>query len=281
MRGARQFWIVLVPLLDVLIVNLSLILCYGVDLTDLNIAPVPFIPRISEIGQNPPTSYIVTFGMTASSLTTFLLVFFRYKQVSFSKDDCSNTMSATVGYLTALSKLLLGAFQYHPHFKWLHYSAFISYVFFSYVYLVTQVFLTYYTKTKFSTLLILTRLVISMLLVVFGLLFCSMKHPKYDKLNRPPYNVAQLAQWTYWTLLNIYTLTFVLDFTNIRVSWNIRTSAPHVRQLTCEEKTDFEEYSHELYSAESESSSQTHVVMGRNCSASCDFGIPRELTTKV
>ena len=144
-------------------------------------------------------------------------------------------------------------------------------------------FLTYYTKTYFSTAVLLTRLIISMLMVVFGVLFCAMNLPQYEKLNHPPYNVAQLAQWTYWILLNIYTLTFMIDFTKIRISWNIRTS-PYVHQLSANGRITSEEYSTELYCADSDtSSSRNHVLIGRHGSPviTREFGVPRDLTTKV
>ena len=291
-EGSRQIWIVAVPLIDVLIINISLALCYAVDVSGHVIRPLPYMPTISELGTRPPTSYIFTFGMTSSSLTTFLLTFFRYKQVSFSRDDCTNSMSVCAGYLSALSKLLLGAFQYHPDFKWLHYSSFISYIFFSYAYILTQVFLTYHTKTTLSTLLVLVRLIIAMLLVVFGALFCAIKLPRFAKLNEPPYNVLQLAQWTYWSLLHTYTLTFMVDFTRIRVSWNIRTSHLPLMTSSIKDGTDSDDCSHELYSGDSDGSSfrnhvdgnsfRNHVIIGRNGSERCQmFGIPPELTTKV
>ena len=278
-NGKKQIWIVLAPVLDVFILNISLIACYVIDLYKGNIPPLPFLPTISEVGSNIPTRYLFTFGITASSLTTFLVVYFRHKQVSFSYDGCSNMISVTAGYLAALSKLLLGAFQYHPTFKWLHYFALIGYVLFSYVYIVSQVFLTYYTKTASSMLVLLIRLVICLLMVVFGGLFCIIQLPQYEKLNHPPYNVAQLAQWTYWTLLNIYTMTFAFEFTRIRVSWNILASQ-HTHQLTSDDWTTSEEYSHELYCADSDTSS--HMVGKHDTSKfKSEFGIPRELTTKV
>ena len=128
----------------------------------------------------------------------------------------------------------------------------------------------------------LWRLIISMLMVIFGVLFCAIKLPEYEKLNHPPYNVAQLAQWTYWTLLNIYTLTFMVDFTKIRVSWNIRTSS-YVHHLSSADRTVSDEYSHELYSGDSDTSSRNHVFVKRNSSFNVkgELCIPRELTTKV
>ena len=277
-KGKKQVWMVLIPILDVLILNISLVFCYVVELSKDIIPALPYIPSISQIGNKEPSSYIFTFGMTTSSLSTFLIVFFRHKQVAVSHNDCSNTVSATVGYLAAVSRLLVGAFRYHSQFKWLHYSTFISYVIFSYVYITTQVFLTYYTKTLHSTAVLLTRFIIAMLMVVFGGLFCVIKLPQYEKLNQPPYNVAQLAQWIYWTLLNIYTLTFTFDFTRIRVSWNIRTST-RMHQQPSDNQTTSEEYSHELYCAGSDNSFSNHVLIGRH--GSPIFGIPIELTTKV
>ena len=261
-KGDKLVWIILVPLLDVFFVSLSIIVCYVIDTLKHNIPPPPVIATISELGITAPTSYIFTLGMTTSSLTTFLIVFFRQKQVSFSRDDCSNTISMVVGYLAAVSKLFVGAFRYHPQFSWLHYSAFISYVFFSYTYIVTQVFLTYYTKTVFSTVILMVRLIISMLMVVFGVLFCVIKLPQYEKINQPPYNVAQTAHWIYWSLLNMYTLTFTIDFTKIRLSWNIQMSPP-VHRSTLGDPKPQEKHSSRVLCTEFDAISENHAVIER------------------
>ena len=112
-------------------------------------------------------------------------------------------------------------------------------------------------------------------MVVFGVLFCVMKLPEYEKLNHPPYNVAQLAQWTYWTLLNIYTLTFMIDFTKIRVSWNIRTS-PLLHRFSSDNHKTPDEDSHKHCSEEVDEVTENHVMIERNCSKfECEIGETR------
>ena len=69
-KGKRQLWLLFVPLLDVTILNLSLILCYIIGSHRNHTNPPPRVPFISELGSTPPQSYIFTFGMTATSFTS-------------------------------------------------------------------------------------------------------------------------------------------------------------------------------------------------------------------
>ena len=48
-RGKRQAWIVLVPLLDVFILNISLVAWYVIDISKHHLQPLPFLPTISEL----------------------------------------------------------------------------------------------------------------------------------------------------------------------------------------------------------------------------------------
>ena len=191
-----------------------------------------------------------------------------------------NPISALFGNLAALSKLMLGAFPYNPKFKWLHYAAFISYIFCSYIFIGTQVFLTYNNRMISSTATLLTRLVLALLLVVFAVMFCIFILPSLQHMNKPPHNVAQIAQWIYWTLLNIYTLTFMRDFIWIRVSWNVRNFS-NMQGFTIAESIAFLDTSHELNSVDSIGNHSHNLSRQSSIVSSLNQQVPREFTTMV
>lgn len=272
----RQIWLLIIPLLDVTIVNSSLISCYIIGLFKGQVQPLPSIPYISDLGRTQPQSYIFSFGMASTSFTTFLIVFFRYKQVSFARQGCVNIFSAVLGGLAAISKLVLGCFQYHDDWKWLHYAAFISYIFFSYLFLASQVTLTHHNKTPSSTATLFARLVLALLMIVFGALFCTFMLPTLKHMNCPPYNVAQIAQWIYWTLLNMYIITFLRDFIWIRVSWNVRNYSK-VQEITIAEHAGFLSNSHEMTSVNGGSNLGPWDVESKRSSTHRSFN--REITS--
>ncbi len=196
-------------------------------------------PYVSDIGNFKPYSSLFTFGLFLNAIFFISIVIVRYFHVK-SKHICkrANFASLTCGIICTLGELLTSCFQISSHYHMHFLGAFLYFVFIA-IFYGFQTFITYHeiqasgtkrfpVKVIFAMRLLLT-FIIGIILVLFG----TFLHPDLSGFNRVGSSIAQVMEWMLVSLINVFLLTFLFEFKDIKPEFSVAPILPeHLEHST-------------------------------------------------
>lgn len=203
---------------------LACAMSYGIGLSTGTIEKLPFLPFISDMGDSPPESSVFTLGLSISCFFTLMVIIVRYNQVKciYYNGWKANDTSIYFGVIFVLGKLIIASFQLSSN-KLVHYLGAALYFIGTTVYVALQVYITHKNIKKTSRAVLYIRAVTFVGMFFSAILFAVFFGvPSLKVYNRYGANVAQGAEWSFAVLKMAFMLTFLYDFWNVDVSFNIK-----------------------------------------------------------
>ena len=252
-------WLVfLLPIISFALSFIACLVAYIISVNTGKLAPLPFIPYISDTGNVQPSSSVFTLFLVLSCFAASIVVVVRYYQLG-AESQCpiANRVALVVSFVFLVGKIPVSSFQLSSN-KFVHYGAAGLYFVGAAIYCILHCYITRQKREavignmssntqerRNLSIVYGCRIVccvgVLVNLIIF-LVFASV--PSLRVHNRSGANVAQIVEWLLALFKIVFIMTFCYDFWNIDFTFAINfqnarvVSAPveecQVRTKNCE-----------------------------------------------
>ena len=213
MCSSKRILLLSIPIGITVISIGTVILAYYCGVQSGSLAPLPFIPFISDLGNDKPASSVFTLGITLIAQLNLFLVIFAYCYVRDTYGTCkrANKASLVMGLVLVLGKLVVGAFQL-TSVKDIHFFGAALYFIGSVMFAIFQSHIARVNVPQCPSLLYWFRLICTSLMSISLVVFMVFLVPVLTKHNRNGANIGQIAEWCFSISKTLFTLSFIYEF---------------------------------------------------------------------